>query len=76
MIFGHTHDYEAVAVEHSAVGPFGPMKTAILWRCKCARVFSERIEGKWTLAQVRGEREMTRRESAEVDALVAAEAGR
>ena len=76
MIFGHTHDYEAVAVEHSGGGFTGPVMTAILWRCKCAHVFSERIEGKWTLGQVRGEREMTRRESAEVDALVAAEAGR
>jgi hypothetical protein len=68
MIFGHTHDYEAVAVEHSATGPFSPTGTAILWRCKCAHVFSERIEGKWTLGQVRGERELTEAERIEFEA--------
>ena len=74
MIFGHTHDYEAVAIEHSAAGPFAPTGTAILWRCKCAHVFSERIEGKWTLSQVRGERELTDTERAEVDLAVAGRA--
>ena len=72
MIFGHTHDYEAVAVDHSGGGFAGPVGTTILWRCKCAHVFSERIEGKWTLGQVRGERELTGAER-EAGLMVAAE---
>ena len=71
MIFGHTHDYEAVAVDHSGGGFAGPAGTTILWRCKCAHVFSERIEGKWTLSQVRGERDLTDTERVEVDLAVA-----
>ena len=55
MIFRHAHHYEAVAVQHSSAGAFAPTGTVILWRCKCAAVFSDRIMGKWTLAQVRDE---------------------
>jgi hypothetical protein len=55
MSIRHRHDFEAVAVEHSSAAPFAPAGTVILWRCKCADVFSERVEGQWTLAQVRGE---------------------
>jgi hypothetical protein len=57
MIFRHTHDYEAVAVEHASTAPFSAAGTMILWRCQCGHVFSERIDGRWTLAQIRGESE-------------------
>ena len=55
MIFRHTHDFQVAAVEHSSTETPPGVSTVILWRCECADVFSERIEGVWTLSQVRGE---------------------
>lgn len=66
MIFGHRHKYEAIATEHSSPGPFMPASTVILWRCcKCPDVHSTRIDGRWELSQVRGERELTLAEAGE-----------
>jgi hypothetical protein len=77
-IFTHHHGYEAIAVEHreKPVAFQGTTtSTVILWRCRCADVCSQEIEGKWTLAQVRGEREMTPRERVEADLIVATATG-
>jgi hypothetical protein len=70
MIFAHQHRYEAVAVEHSTPGPFLPAGTVILWHCACNDVTSTRIDGRWTLSQVRGERELTGQERAETELLL------
>ena len=53
MIFRHAHHYEAVAVQHASARAFEPTGTLILWRCKCGAVYSDRILGEWTLAQIR-----------------------
>ena len=74
-IFSHSHDYEAVAVENREHRPVmlpATTSTVILWRCKCGDVISTEIAGKWTLGQIRGERELTQRERIEADLLVAA----
>jgi hypothetical protein len=57
ITFGHAHDYEAIAVQH-VTAPFSAGGTLILWRCKCSAVYSDRIDGNWTLAQIRGERDL------------------
>lgn len=59
MIFRHRHAHEAVAVQHKSPGPFQSAfaDTVVLWRCPCGGVFSRQLTGRWTLAQVRGERE-------------------
>ena len=65
MILGHRHRYEAVATEHVQASVFGPSATLILWRCRCNDACSTRIDGKWLLSQVRGERELTLAEASE-----------
>lgn len=59
----HEHMYDPVAVDHYTPGatlmsPSSSLHgTVVLWRCHCRVVMSTRLEGRWTLAQVRGERE-------------------
>jgi hypothetical protein len=65
VIFSHHHKYEAIATEHSSPGPFMPASTVILWRCRCNDARTTRIDGKWELSQVRGERELTLAEASE-----------
>jgi hypothetical protein len=65
MIFGHKHKYEAIATEHPPAIMFNPVSTVILWRCRCNDAHSTRLDGKWELSQVRGERELTLAEASE-----------
>jgi hypothetical protein len=74
-IFGHSHDYQAIAVEnreHHPVMLAATTSTVILWHCPCRVVCSQEVEGNWTLGQIRGERELTQRERIEADLPVAA----
>lgn len=73
MIFGHKHEHEPIAVQHAQTGPFAARTTIVLWRCACSDLTTQRLEGKWTLSQVRGERDLTSRERIETDVLLAAE---
>jgi hypothetical protein len=70
MMFSHKHAHEAIAVQHKSPGAFQPVVTFILWRCKCGDVTTQQIPGQWTLAQVRGERDLTATEQVEVSLLV------
>jgi hypothetical protein len=54
----HEHDYEAIGVDSRKVFVMASASTdftVILWRCRCKDVTSSEIQGRWTLAQVRGE---------------------
>lgn len=75
MIFGHKHNPEPIAAQHATAGPFGARSTVVLWRCGCGNLTTQRLEGEWTLSQVRGERELTTQERVETDVLLAAERG-
>lgn len=72
----HEHDYQPAAVQHINMSLLsaGMPSTVILRRCSCSDVESKTIVGRWTLAQVRGEREPTEAEKADLDAIVDAEA--
>ena len=69
-IFSHKHKHEAIAVQKRTVAPFGPPATIVLWRCPCGAVETQEIAGTWTLAQVRGQRDLTDTERIEADLMV------
>jgi hypothetical protein len=77
VIFGHRHRHEAVAVQYENLPSFlagrPRRRTVVLWRCRCGDTTTQELAGEWTIGQVRGERELTAEQRAEVDALVAAE---
>jgi hypothetical protein len=79
--FGHKHDHEPVAVQHTNAGPFTPKGTIVLWRCKCGNLTTrqlagnlttQQLAGEWTFSQVRGERELTAQERIETGLLLSA----
>ena len=72
----HEHDYQPAAVQHINPALFSGLAatTVILRRCSCSDVDAKTITGRWTLAQIRGEREPTAAEKAETDAIIDAEA--
>lgn len=71
-IFSHKHDHEAIAVQKRAQAPYGLPGTVILRRCRCGGVETQEITGTWTLAQVRGQRDLTATERVELDLAVRA----
>lgn len=54
-LFPHSCDLRPVDVQHRAP-PFGVTVTLVLYRCRCARAEVTVLAGRWTLAQVNGER--------------------
>lgn len=68
----HQHRMDAIAVDHVTTVLLGPRDTRVLRRCHCGELDSIFLNGRWTLAQVRGKADLDELERIEVDLEVAA----